>query len=434
MITCQGQLPKTLARVLLARGFRRLTPVQRAVLRVADGEADLLVSARTGSGKTVAFGLALARRLAGADGRVAPAAGPRALVVLPTRELARQVRRELAWLLAPTGARIGCVTGGADRHRERAALAGGVDLLVGTPGRLRDHLDQGAVVAASVEIVVLDEADELLAAGFRAELDAVLGALPAARQTLLFSATVGPAVETWARAVQRAAVRVAVEPMAPGVALEAVAVAAGDVEAAVVNLLRLHEPPAALVFCSRREAVGRLARRLSARGFAVVALSSALSQPSRNLAIAAMREGRARICVATDLAARGIDLPGLDLVLNADLPPSAEMLLHRCGRTGRAGRRGLAILVVPPGQGKRARALIARAGLAAEWVPAPDPAAVAARDLERMLAEIAAVGGERPAEALLAHQPERIAAAFARLWTAARPHPLPLAGAGRRRR
>ena len=433
MITCQGQLPKAFARALLARGYRRLTPVQRAVLRVEAADADLLVSARTGSGKTVAFGLALARRLVGPDGRVAPAAGPRALVVTPTRELAMQVRSELGWLFEGTGARVGCLTGGADRRAERAALAAGLDLVVGTPGRLGDHLADGALEAGSVGCVVLDEADGMLEPGFRAELDAVLGALPPGRQTLLFSATVGPEVETLARRVQRGALRLDIggPAPAPGLVLQAVPVAAADAEAAIVNLLRLHEAPAALVFCSRREAVARLARRLAGRGFQVVALSGALSQRSRNLAVAAMRDGRARVCVATDLAARGMDLPGLDLVLHADLPASAELLLHRCGRTGRAGRAGLAILVVPPGQRRRARALIARAGLAAEWIAPPGPAEVAARDVERMLEAVARPGpgaAAAVARLLAAHRPERIAAAFARLWGLARPAPAELGG------
>jgi ATP-dependent RNA helicase DeaD len=435
MITCRGQLPRAFARVLFARGYRKLTPVQRAVLRTPDPASDLLVSARTGSGKTLAFGLALARRLLDADGRLPGPTEPRALVVAPTRELARQVAAELGRLFASAGARVGCLTGGADRRGERAALAAGLDLVVGTPGRLCDHIARGALRTGSVGCVVIDEADELLAAGFQAELDALFAALPAARQTLLFSATVGPAVEALARGIQRGAIRIAIEPPPrPGVALQAVLVAPGDEEAAIVNLLRLHEPPAALVFCTRREAVARLARRLAARGFAVVELSGALNQPSRDRAVAAMREGRSRVCVATDLAARGLDLPGLDLVLHADLPASPEALLHRSGRTGRAGRPGLAVLVVPPGRRRRARTLAARAGLSPEWVTPPGAPEILARDLERMLAEIARPGPDaRPAASLLAlHAPERIAAAFARLWAAARPAPAPLAAPTRR--
>ena len=217
--------------------------------------------------------------------------------------------------------------------------------------------------------------------------------------------------------------------------------APGDREAAIVNLLRLHDARAALVFCSRREAVGHLAERLAARGFAVAALSGALNQRRRSEALAAMRDGRARVCVATDVAARGIDLPGLDLVLHADLPGSSEMLLHRSGRTGRAGRGGLAVLVVPRQAERRAAALAARAGVTIDWIAAPDRADVLARDLERMLADpaLAAPLGadDAPVVARLsaAHEAGRLAAAYGRLWSAGRPSPVELTpGRAKRRR
>lgn len=430
MITCQGRLPKALARTLAARGYRRLTPVQRAILKVGAADADMLVSARTGSGKTVAFGLALARRLAGPA--AAGGGGPRALVVAPTRELAMQVAGELRWLFGGTGVGVGCCTGGADAQAERGALAGGLDIVVGTPGRLCDHLRQGALVVAGVAAVVVDEADQILAADFRDDLETLMGALPEGRQVLMFSATVGPQVEALAARFQRRALRVAVGGPAADVALQGVAVAPADREPALVNLLRLHEARAAIVFCGRRETVTGLAQRLAGRGFKVVALSGALSQRNRNAALAAMREGRARVCVATDLAARGMDLPGLDLVLHADLPASAEALLHRSGRTGRAGGRGLAILIVPRSQRRRAAALAARAGLAIDWVAAPDRPEVLARDLERMAAEAASAPDAEEAAAaarlVAVHGAERVAAAYRRLWSAARPAPARLRG------
>ncbi len=434
MITCRRRLPKAFAHTLAARGYRRLTPVQRAILRVEAADADLLVSARTGSGKTVAFGLALARRLMGGDGQFASAAGPRALVVAPTRELAVQVRDELGWLFAGSGARIGCCTGGADLRAERQLLGSGLDIVVGTPGRLCDHLRQGALAVGSVETVVIDEADEMLGADFREALDTLVGALPAVRQTLLFAATMGSGTEALARGYQRDALRIDLGGAASDFALQAVAVAPADRERAIVNLLRLHEARAAIVFCGRRQAVEQLARALAARGFQVVGLSGALTQRGRNAAVAAMREGKARVCVATDLAARGVDLPGLDLVLHADLPVNAEALLHRSGRTGRAGRAGLAILVVPAPQRRRAAALAARAGLGLSWVKAPDRAEVAARDFERMLADAAgeqAAGDAGTAGLLAAHGAERIAAAYRRLWTAIRPAPEALRGAAK---
>ncbi|MFO1208472.1 MAG: DEAD/DEAH box helicase [Amaricoccus sp.] len=421
MFTCQGRLPKALARTLSARGYRRLTPVQRAVLRVGPADADLLVSARTGSGKTVAYGLALARRLFEDAG--APFAGPRALVVTPTRELAVQVRGELGWLLADTGVRIGCCTGGADLRGERAALAAGLDLVVGTPGRLNDHLRQGGLVADAIRAVVLDEADDMLLPDFGADLEALLGALPARRQMLLFSATIGPRAEALARRFQVGALRLDIgAAKAVETPLQAVAVAAAEREAVIVSLLRLHEARGAMVFCNRREEVERLARCLGARGFRVAALSGALSQPRRAAALAAMRDGQAQVCVATDVAARGIDLPGLGLVLHADLPVSAEVLLHRSGRTGRAGRAGLAVLVVPQAERRRARALAGRAGLALDWVPPPSGEALRAEEFRQMLAELPLAEALDAADRALAdglvgaHPPERLAAALVRMW------------------
>jgi ATP-dependent RNA helicase DeaD len=425
MITCRGRLSKAFARTLAARGYRRLTPVQRAVLRLEADDLDLLVSAGTGSGKTVPFGLMLARRLTGAGGRVPWAAGPQAIVIVPTRELAMQVRGELGWLFAGSGARIGCCTGGSDLRAEQAALGAGLDIIVGTPGRLGAPLRLGVLGTGHVRCVVLDEADQMLGADFRVEIEALLAALPERRQTLMFSATVSAEVEQMARRFQRDAQRLDLG-AARGFELQGVAVAGADREAVVVNLLRLHEARAAIVFCARRDSAGSLAGRLAARGFAVAELSGAISQSGRNAALAALREGRVRVCVATDLAARGFDLPGLELVLHAELPGSADILLHRSGRTGRAGRGGLAVLVVTPAERRRAVALAGRAGLRIAWMPAPDRGEIAARDLERMLAEAAGSepdneDSEVAARLLAAHGAQRIAVAYRRLWASARP-------------
>ncbi|MFO1106867.1 MAG: DEAD/DEAH box helicase [Amaricoccus sp.] len=429
-MTGKDRVPATLAHSMRARGFTTLTPVQTAILDVEAAAADLLVSARTGSGKTVAIGLALARSLLDPDGILAPGAGPRALVLTPTRELASQVQAEFGWLFAGTGARIGSATGGRDPALERAALADGLDILVGTPGRLCDHLRSGAFAAEAIEAVVLDEADDMLALGFREQVEAILAALPAARRTLMVSATVTPAIEALAARYQTAAERIDIDGASAtpeGIRFEGVLVGRQDAHRAVVNILCLHGPSSALVFCGRRESVGQLALHLTARGFRVVALSGDLSQKERNAALAAMRDGRARVCVATDLAARGLDLPGLDLVIHADLPANRETLLHRSGRTGRAGRGGLAILVVPHGLRRRAESLISQAGLALDWRAVPRGPEIEAGEQARMLAHVEAIAGggaqERATVAALlaACGVERIAAAFVRLWRAGRP-------------
>lgn len=439
MNSWEWHLPQVLAETLAARGHDTLTPVQRAVLQ-APPAADLLLSAPPGSGKTVAYGLALARRLldparpGGQDGAGGPEGpGPRALVVAPTRELAVQVQGELSWLLARLDIRVVCCTGGSDLRAEAAALAANPCIVVGTPGRLEDQLARGALSLGRVEIVVLDEVDSLVEPGFRTALDTLLVRVPGERQMILVSATLSAASLQMARELQRpAAPTIEVTLPAAAATLQAVAVAARDRDAAIVNLLRLHEPRGAIVFCGRREAVATLTRRLAARGFSVVALSAALNQRGRAAAVAAMRDGRARVCVATDLAARGIDLPALDLVLHADLPGDATTLVHRSGRSGRAGRMGMAVMIVPALQRRRAESLAARAGVTLDWLATPGAADVDARDLSRLMEQSAlleapqehevAAGGHLLAE----HGAEQVATALWRLWRAARPQPEPL--------
>lgn len=432
---CSDRVPDALARALIAQGYLVLTPVQLAVLGVEPPDRDMLVSAETGSGKTLAFGLALAGRLLGPDGRALHGRGPLAAVITPTRELARQVRDELAWLYAETGVRVASCIGGADMRAERARLAAGCEIVVGSPGRLRDHVERGALETARLGCVVLDEADEMLDMGFRDDLEFILRAAAPGRQTLLFSATVTPRIEALAARFQRDAARVAASARAgpaPEIRFEAVAVAPGDRESAVVNILRFYEARGALVFCARRDTVAGLAGRLEGRGFAVVALSGALPPRERAAAMAAMREGRARVCVATDLAARGLDLPAIELVVHADLPAGEAALTHRSGRTGRAGRAGRAVLVVAHPERRRAEALIARAGIAVAWTPAPDASAILLRDEARLIAEAGldgAVGADELAAAarlLALHDPVQVALACLRHYARGRPAPATL--------
>lgn len=422
MNTDRDRLPAALALALADRGHAFLTDAQRAVLDPSAEGRDLVLSARTGSGKTLAFGLALAPVLLRA---AAPGRAPRALVVAPTRELARQVAGELGWLYGRTAARILLCAGGADPRAERRALRVGCDLAIGSPGRLRDHLTRGALDLSRIEAVVIDEADDMLDLGFRAELEALLRATPVERRTLMVSATIGPKVLALALAYQRDPLRIEVAGAPADIRFQAVAVAPAEREGAVANLLRLHEAPGAIVFCARREAVAALAARLRARGFQVVALSGALPQRERDAALAAMRSGQARVCVATDLAARGLDLPGLDLVVHADPPANPAVLTHRSGRAGRAGQAGLAVLVVPHRLRRRVQAMADGAGVSLEWSPAPGPEAILARDEARLLAALTHApdpkAEERAAAArlLAVHDAERLAVALLRLAPAA---------------
>lgn len=378
-----------LGRAIVTRGYSAPTAVQLAVLESNTVGRDLLVSAQTGSGKTVAFGLAVAPTLLGDAERLPQAAEPLALIIAPTRELAMQVQRELDWLYADTGARIVACVGGMDARAEARQLGFGVHIVVGTPGRLRDHLERRRLDLTKLAAVVLDEADEMLDLGFREDLEFILDATPETRQTLLFSATMPREIEALARRYQRDAVRIETakrNEQHADIEYRAIRVVPGDIENAVVNVLRFHEAGAALVFCSTREAVKRTHARLVERGFSAVALSGELTQTERTHALQALRDGRARVLVATDVAARGLDLPALALVIHADLPNDAETLLHRSGRTGRAGNKGLCVLIVPFNRRRKAEALLAGAKLKVTWGPAPTVEEIRARDQERFLA------------------------------------------------
>ena len=413
---------------LVARGYLEPTEVQSAVLRPEALGRDLLVSARTGSGKTVAFGLAAASTLM-PEGILPPRGLPIALVVAPTRELALQIQAELAWLYA--GARIASCVGGTDIVREARALHAGCHIVVGTPGRLGDHLRRQNLNLSGLRVVVLDEADEMLDLGFQEELEFLLNAAPAERRTLLFSATIPHDIARLAKTYQRDALRIdTIDRSRPHNDIEyrAIAVPGHETEAALINILRWFEAPGALVFCATRDATRRLHTMLVERGFAAVMLSGELSQHERTTALDALRSGRARVGVCTDVAARGIDLPALDLVVHADLPTNPETLLHRSGRTGRAGRKGVSALIVPYSKRRRAEQVTFAARVHAVWSDPPGAEDIERRDSERLLSDPmfeAPEGQERAAaEALLVrHDPITIAAALARLYRRQLPEP-----------
>ncbi len=425
-------VPAALAQALSDKGYATLTPVQEAMCDPALAGRDVLVSAQTGSGKTVAFGLAMAAGLLDGKARFDAATVPLALIIAPTRELALQVQRELDWLFAPTGAVIASCVGGMDMRSERRVLDRGAHIVVGTPGRIKDHILRNSLDLSGLQVAVLDEADEMLDLGFREDLEFILQAAPATRRTLLFSATVSRGIAALAKDYQRDAVRVATEAEREqhvDIEYRAMVVDNADRENAIVNVLRYYEARNALVFCGTRATVNHLTARFNNRGFAVVALSGELSQAERTNALQAMRDGRARVCVATDVAARGIDLPGLELVVHADLPTNRETLLHRSGRTGRAGNKGVSALIVPHNARKKAERLFAAAGVSAGWGPAPSAEEVTRRDTERLLASPIFAAPTTAAETdlvallLSAFTPEAITAGFVRQYMAARSAP-----------
>jgi ATP-dependent RNA helicase DeaD len=419
-----------LARALAERNYAEPTPVQKAVLEPKAEGRDLVVSAQTGSGKTVAYGLAIAATLLGEAERFPKEASPVALIVAPTRELALQVERELGWLYLNTGARILSCVGGMDPKRERRWLADGAHIIVGTPGRLRDHLERGVLDIKGLKAVVLDEADEMLDLGFREDLEFILEATPAERRTLLFSATMPKPITLMAKKYQRESLRIDVsgtERAHADIEYRAMRVAPNEIELAVVNVLRFVESESALVFCNTREHVKHLHATLSERGFSAVNLSGELSQSERNHALQALRDGRARVCVATDVAARGIDLPNLNLVVHADLPSDGETLQHRSGRTGRAGKKGVSIVLVPLSRKRKAEFLFSSARINPTWVGPPQAEDIRKLDQQRMLQDpvLTQASSEEDLElaksVLATRTPEEVAAALVRLYRARLP-------------
>ena len=387
MTAFEGVVP-ALGQALDKRGYTVLTPVQTAVIAPGLGQGDALVSAQTGSGKTVAFGLALAPTLLDGADRFERARTPLALIIAPTRELALQVKRELEWLYEMTGASIASCVGGMDMRTERSNLNRGAHIVVGTPGRLRDHIERGSFNTSTLRAVVLDEADEMLDLGFREDLEYMLDTTPSDRRTLMFSATVPRSIATLAKRYQRDATRISTtEEQKQHVDIEyrALPVAPNDRENAIINVLRYFDPKNALVFCATRATVNHMTARFNNRGFPVVALSGELSQNERTHALQSMRDGRAKVCIATDVAARGIDLPNLELVIHADIPKTAETLLHRSGRTGRAGRKGVCALIVPHNRRKGTERLLKQANVEATWAKPPSVEEITQRDRERFL-------------------------------------------------
>jgi ATP-dependent RNA helicase RhlE len=339
-------LSEPLLRALVARGYTAPTPVQAGAVPAVLAGRDVWASAQTGSGKTAAFALPVLQRLSARprdQGRFA-----RALVLVPTRELAVQVgesfRLYSRWL--PVTLKILTVYGGVSVNPQMIALGGGTDILIATPGRLLDLMDHNAVSLARLEILVLDEADRLLDLGFAQEVDRLLAAVPARRQTLLFSATFPPAVFALAARLLQDPVRIdlpAAPETAPDILQRAIEVDAARRTQLLRHLIETHAWPRVLVFVATTYATGHVAEKLRRAGLAAAPLNGELSQGARQQALADFKASRIRVLVATDLAARGLDIELLPAVVNYDLPRSANDYIHRIGRTGRAGESGVAV-------------------------------------------------------------------------------------------
>lgn len=408
-------LPAPLARALERRGYHTLTPVQKAVLDPSLSGRDLRISSRTGSGKTVALGLVLGTRLMERKAReTEPEARPRALLIAPTRELAAQIGAELSWLYADLAVTLTVVTGGTSVGRELRELSRNPTVVVGTPGRLCDHLTRGALDLSETEVVVLDEADQMFDLGFREALETLLGATPPTCQKHLVSATFPRAVHTLAARYQKNPALVAgTDPHKAHEDIEHVAhvIAARERYGALVNVLLMAPEERALVFVRTRAATSELAARLAKDGFRAAALSGELSQDERTRTLEAFRAGALHVLVCTDVAARGIDVPEVTRVIHGDLPDNGEVLTHRSGRTGRAGKKGTSIMLVPENQRGFAEMLLRSAGIYARLAPPPSPADVQRAAEARLVENLSEpTEGERPYAALAARLIEKLGA------------------------
>jgi ATP-dependent RNA helicase DeaD len=376
------------------KGYTDLTQVQRVVLDPKLDGQDLRITSQTGSGKTLAIGLSLRGWLGDDTSAVSGVARPRALLVAPTRELALQVERELAWLYANSGARVASATGGASYRAEQRALAQGPFVVVGTPGRLLDHLKRGSIDPKQVCAVVLDEADRMLELGFREDLEAIFEYVPKERTTHLVSATFPRALRSMADSVQRQPRHV--EGSVLGVANTDIDHVIHIVESharldAIVNLLLANPEDQTLVFVRTRADVARLTSELVAAGLSANGLSGEMDQAARNRALAGFRKGTLRAMIATDVAARGIDVQSVSRVIHAELPRDPDAYTHRSGRTGRAGRKGTSALLVPPAGVVIATRLLRGLGITHRFEPIPTPEQIHSAHDERVFEALTVV-------------------------------------------
>jgi ATP-dependent RNA helicase DeaD len=330
-------------------GYEEPTPIQRAAIPPLLEGRDLVGQAATGTGKTAAFALPVLQRIL-REGRRAE---PLALVLVPTRELAVQVSEAMHRYGRDIGARVVPIYGGQPIGRQLRALDRGADVVVATPGRALDHITRGTLSLRGLEVVVLDEADEMLDMGFAEDIEAILGNTPDNRQTALFSATMPPRINGMVRRHLRDPVRAELgQPSAPADGLlvqqSAYVVPRGHKPAALGRVLDLEAPAAAVVFCRTRDEVDRLTETLNGRGYRAEALHGGMDQQQRDRVMGRLRGGSIELLVATDVAARGLDIEQLTHVVNYDVPSAPELYVHRIGRVGRAGREGTAITLVEP--------------------------------------------------------------------------------------
>jgi ATP-dependent RNA helicase DeaD len=440
-------IPAPLRSAMQRRGFTTLTAVQKAALAPGHEGRNLRISSQTGSGKTLALGLVLADALLTDRAR---RRGPVVVIITPTRELAIQVRGELGWLYADVPhVDIEVVTGGLDIRADHRRLAKHPRVLVATPGRLLDHMRTGAVDCSDVAHVVLDEADQMLDMGFRDDLDAIVDGLPEQRRSHLVSATFPRGVRELADRFQHEAVELRGTVAGGGghQDIETTVYRVDDLYPALVNLLLLAQGRRCLVFVRKRVEAAELAEKLAGDGFSALPFSGDLAQAQRMRTLDAFRHGIVSTLISTDVAARGIDVPDIATVIHAELPGDVESFVHRSGRTGRAGRKGQSLVLMPRRADRRVRELLRAAKVEANWseVPPPDQVHKALRkrmrrELHAKLDEVRATPTfeagelEYAAKLLAENDPQALVTVLLRMAEPKLPRePLPIGGAPARR-
>ena len=367
-------LSASLCQVVAELGFVTPTPIQAQAIPLLLAGRDLIGQSATGSGKTAAFALAVLQRLK-LDERL----HPQTVILCPTRELCAQVARELRKLgRREAGLQVTILAGGQPMNPQLAELRRGAHVVVATPGRALDHLNHGSLDLGGVATIVVDEADRMLDMGFGAEVEKLLGGAPTPRQTVFFSATFPRSIDAMTRAHQRNPERLTIGPSEdPRAELRQVAYVAGDDQRRLdllLAVLRTTSPESAIVFCNFKATVARIAQAMVAAGVSCAGMHGDLDQKDRDFVLARFRNRSLRVLVATDVAARGLDIEGLDLVVNFELPFQPEIYVHRIGRTGRAGKAGMAVSLVGPQDRAKVKAIEATIGSPLEHRASPPSA------------------------------------------------------------
>ena len=379
-------------KAVLALGYEEATPIQRAAIPVLLEGRDIIGQAGTGTGKTAAFALPLLHRLL--EPPATKTRAPRAMILVPTRELAMQVAEAVHKYAKHTRLTVVPVYGGAPMHQQIRALQRGVEVVVATPGRALDHLRRGTLDLTALEVMVLDEADEMLDMGFAEDLEAILTATPATRQTALFAATMAPRISAIAGRHLQKPERITIKAekrqagKVPRIRQVAYIVARGQKGPALGRILEFEDPASAIVFCRTRVEVDELTETLKSHGYGAAALHGGLDQRQRDRVMQLFRTGKTDVLVATDVAARGIDIDHVSHVINYDLPTSPEVYVHRIGRTGRIGREGVAITLLGPREQRSLRYIEGLTKQPIEVGVLPTQAALKAKRLDTMRMEL----------------------------------------------